>query len=44
MAKQLGETDKADELVPGKPESITNTVSSMRAYGDSLAKAATGSQ
>ena len=42
MAKQLGETDDPKALVPGKPDSVTSTVTAMRTYGDALAKAATG--
>jgi uncharacterized protein YukE len=42
MAKQLGETDDPKALVPGKPDSVTSTVASMRVYGDALARAATG--
>jgi hypothetical protein len=42
MAKELGETSDPTELVPGKPESVAATASSMRSYGNALHEAGIG--
>ena len=42
MARELGETNDARELVPGNPATVVKTLTVMRAYGDALHQAGSG--